>query len=908
MKAKHIQLLLKIALSGAAVITLFALVQIGLSAPEKSKGLDPQTASPETLNATSVFDLHLAATSPMVDMEVDVGVTRDIGGLNRVAAPDIGVDEPSGVTPPANDIAATAIINPPNQSMRSAGLPFRVQASFTNAGTASQTNVPVRFKILDTGSNEVYNHVGSVASIDPSQTITVTFSNATLAIGSYMTKAIAELAGDPNSANDVICGNLTVLAPLCGKVTVGTGGNYESLTNPGGLFDAINGAGLSCNLDAVIISDLMNETGAVALNQLVQPGPIDVPQALGTKIRPPGQAEGPGPVPPFVISGSNPGALIKINGADSVTIDGSVSGAAPSGVVGGDPSLRHLTFQNTDPSTSSAVIAVMEGTDGAQDVTIKNVNVIGAGPTQTFAAIHIGGNTVGTPPANHNNNNTRVENCSLQKAVVGVFDDGISPANAATGSVITLNDLAGTGANRLGRVGILMFNQNGVQITENSIGGISTDESADAIGIAAGIQDITSTASASGGVFNANISRNKINGVVGTNPAGSSAAGIAIAGDTAGMNTIANNMIAGVTAPSTSPDIVAGIFVVGVTGSNTKVYFNSIALTGDRIATSGEIGSYGVAISGANTPLVDLKDNIFYTTQTSSGGGGNAKSYVLGTEATATTMAMANLTSNFNLFFFEGANAAGFRTGSLGATGTDFATLAGWQSASGKDAASRFGDPLFVSAANELHIACGSPAANFGVPIAGIAGDFDGQPRSLMTPDIGADEQIGPSPIQVVSRKVHGAAGTFDIALPCIEPRSGDGLGSYQVVFTFPSPVTVSSAAVTSGTGTVSMPSGGGTNTITVDLTGVTDAQCINVTLICVSDGIISGDISVQMCVLLGDVTGNGSVNASDTGSTKSQAGQQVTGVNFRTDVNVNGAVTATDIGLVKSRAGSFIP
>ena len=58
----------------------------------------------------------------------------------------------------------------------------------------------------------------------------------------------------------------------------------------------------------------------------------------------------------------------------------------------------------------------------------------------------------------------------------------------------------------------------------------------------------------------------------------------------------------------------------------------------------------------------------------------------------------------------------------------------------------------------------------------------------------------------VVSRKVHGAAGTFDINMPLmgnagIECRTGGGGNYYQLVFTFPGAVTFTGATVSTGTG-----------------------------------------------------------------------------------------------------------
>ena len=118
-----------------------------------------------------------------------------------------------------------------------------------------------------------------------------------------------------------------------------------------------------------------------------------------------------------------------------------------------------------------------------------------------------------------------------------------------------------------------------------------------------------------------------------------------------------------------------------------------------------------------------------------------------------------------------------------------------------------------------------------------------------------------PTVQSVVSRKVHGAAGTFDINMPLmgnsgIECRSGGG--NYQLVFTFPGAVTFTDATVSTGTGIVSGTSGSGTNTATVNLSGVTNAQRITVKLQDASDGTNMGDISVQMGVLVGDTTGNG--------------------------------------------------
>ena len=172
-----------------------------------------------------------------------------------------------------------------------------------------------------------------------------------------------------------------------------------------------------------------------------------------------------------------------------------------------------------------------------------------------------------------------------------------------------------------------------------------------------------------------------------------------------------------------------------------------------------------------------------------------------------------------------------------------------------------------------------------------------------------------PVPSSAVSRKVHGAAGTFDINLPLvpiggavgIEDRTGAVAGAHQEVITFATPVTLSGVAVTSGTGSATF-SGSGTAVITVNLTGVTNAQRLGVTLMNVNNGTTTGDVLIPMGVLSGDTNANGAVNAGDAAQTKGQSGLPVGAGNFREDVNSNGAINAGDVAIVKGKAGTSLP
>jgi hypothetical protein len=171
-----------------------------------------------------------------------------------------------------------------------------------------------------------------------------------------------------------------------------------------------------------------------------------------------------------------------------------------------------------------------------------------------------------------------------------------------------------------------------------------------------------------------------------------------------------------------------------------------------------------------------------------------------------------------------------------------------------------------------------------------------------------------PTVATAVSRKVHGAAGTFDVPLPRvpitgaigIESRSGAVAGQHQMVITFSNPVTVGSASV-AGVGSAAVTTAG--TTVTVDLTGVTNAQRMAVTLANVSDGTNLGNIVIPMGTLLGDVGGNGTVTGSDVGQAKAAASAgTVDASSFRSDVNTNGAINSSDVGIVKAASGTALP
>lgn len=180
-----------------------------------------------------------------------------------------------------------------------------------------------------------------------------------------------------------------------------------------------------------------------------------------------------------------------------------------------------------------------------------------------------------------------------------------------------------------------------------------------------------------------------------------------------------------------------------------------------------------------------------------------------------------------------------------------------------------------------------------------------------------------PAATSAVSRKTHGGAGSFDVALPLsgapgVECRAGGATNDYTMVVTFGAAVSVNGAPqanVASGSATIGsggVANGGAVsvsgNVVMIPLTNVSNAQTILVSLNGVTDGSSTGNRVIPMSRLLGDTNGNGIVNASDASQTKSRIGQPVAVGNFRSDINVNGAINATDASQVKSNIGNGLP
>jgi hypothetical protein len=172
----------------------------------------------------------------------------------------------------------------------------------------------------------------------------------------------------------------------------------------------------------------------------------------------------------------------------------------------------------------------------------------------------------------------------------------------------------------------------------------------------------------------------------------------------------------------------------------------------------------------------------------------------------------------------------------------------------------------------------------------------------------------GSAPVfqSAVSRKVHGAAGTFDLPLsavttnPTTEPRLGP---AQTIVLTFNKAITAATATVTEGVATAAAPTFSG-NDVIVGLTGVTNKQYVTVSLtnIASSDGGSGGSGSVRIGFLAGDVNQSRAVTVSDVVLVNNQIAHAVTAANYLKDLNASGAITVGDKVIANANVTKALP
>jgi hypothetical protein len=174
--------------------------------------------------------------------------------------------------------------------------------------------------------------------------------------------------------------------------------------------------------------------------------------------------------------------------------------------------------------------------------------------------------------------------------------------------------------------------------------------------------------------------------------------------------------------------------------------------------------------------------------------------------------------------------------------------------------------------------------------------------------------------VKVVSSKVHGSAGTFEIELPQaevnlnpgIECRTGGPNGDYTIIFTFATPLTAVVDATTScGIVSASAIDSTDAHRYILNLTGVTcNAIEMRVSLINVFDsaGNFSKEVPAIFGLLIGDVNSSRRVDAADVSLVRQQTLQPITSSNFRADINASGRIDAADVSIARQQTLTSLP
>ncbi|MFM8486498.1 MAG: beta strand repeat-containing protein, partial [Bacteroidota bacterium] len=406
------------------------------------------------------YDLTIATQAESGGSPIS-GITTDYDGTTRNAsAPDMGAWELSGIaadlTVPSISYTAlpnslcsnvptltATITDASGVNVTTGTSPRLYYKKSTDANTyagntsadngwkfveTTSTSSPFTFTMdagllqspIVTGDNIQYFVVAQDNATTPNVGINSgTFTTAPASVG--LTSAAFPLTGTINS--------YSIVTPVASSVTIGASGTYTSLTGASGLFAAINAGGLSDNTVATIIDASVTETGANALNQIAYgcSGPVTLtikPQTTAT------------------LTGSvASGALIKLNGADNVIIDGSNSGGTD----------RSLTITNTATTGPVAIWIASLGTGaGASNNTIKNCTInANAATTSTAYGIAVSGATIGSGGAD--NDNISIQNNSITSRNTGLYAigtstgilDNLTISNNSFSASSTLTDIYG---------------------------------------------------------------------------------------------------------------------------------------------------------------------------------------------------------------------------------------------------------------------------------------------------------------------------------------------------------------------------------------------------------------------------------------------------------------------------------
>lgn len=435
-------------------------------------------------------------------------------------------------------------------------------------------------------------------------------------------------------------------------------------------------------------------------------------------------------------------AVIQLDGADNITIDGSNSENGTG---------KNLTIENNDDIFyihRSVIWISSNSSKGADKIIVKNTNIKTGVRNSSYAnliGIFVGNNTVGGNNSIGANDATAVHsnlsftNNQYLNVRQGIIVKGGSTSSLrATNIIVSKNTFGSTIDSQKPSLAVSLLNTDISTVTDNTMSGLLNNDSSDP-NLSAIKIDNSSNAIIRGNIINnikttgayscsiiwikgssagAKISENKISN--GRNLNGGTLYGIHvdISAPTSGTS-ITNNFISDITSSGTSNQTSFGIYIANGNGAN--IFHNSVAL---NTAQPGQ----SAAIVFAGGTGFDVRNNIFVNTKTA------------GTRFAIYSVVPSSAFTNINY--------NNYVSSVIGHLGSVRSSLADWQTATTKDQNSVSIIPNF-SSISDLHLTASTNGSldNLGQPLTQVQTDIDFQPRSTTNPDIGADEFSAPIPL-----------------------------------------------------------------------------------------------------------------------------------------------------------------
>lgn len=485
------------------------------------------------------------------------------------------------------------------------------------------------------------------------------------------------------------------IAPqISGTFYVGSGeDHFYSLSRSDGAFNYLNGGVLIGNVELVVTSDLLYENGAVGLQEYVESGAGN----YTVKIRPYAATN-------YEISGTAPEAtgLIRFEGADRVTIDGSVNGQG-----------KYFTFISNATSGTVATIQFASMGPGAKNNTIMNCKI----KTGLNGATSFGIYAANGP----DNDDLLIHNNEISKAYYGIYIDSDGERQRITDNIIGSE----SSSDYIGYRGIYVLNAVSPQILRNTVFNMKTAPSTNIAAIELG-----------GTVDGADIMNNKIYGIQNPNSGGWGAYGISIIGGT--NFDIINNMIWDLSTMNYSASSTSyNPFGIKInSGSNFNIYHNTIHMYG-RQGSAGSAGSFSACLLVSSSAVTGLKitNNIF----------SNGLEGASGTKSYSMYMYNASPSGQFddcdyNNYYAYGSY--GILAG-YGTTITDLTDLTAIQNTY-RDNSNSSDEAVEFLADDDLHLS-GSSVGNtnlYSEPLSGVYEDIDDESRKSSNTYRGADEVV----------------------------------------------------------------------------------------------------------------------------------------------------------------------